>query len=143
MQCTIDSDDLLAPGASWGEIDYGTIDTPHHRGAVEWILDNGATMDGVAVWFEAHVGGGYGFSTVPGGSGATTYSHLYLPFSAPVSIPAGGSVALNIAAHFVGGDYVWAWSAQVRSRDGGESSMIAQNSVAERVLDPAAFGMAL
>ena len=66
-----------------------------------------------------------------------------LPFSAPVSIPAGGSVALNIAAHFVGGDYVWAWTARVCSTNGSESSVITQNSVAERVLDPAAFGMAL
>lgn len=142
FQCTLESGDLLAPGSSWGEIDYGTIETPHHRGAVEWIPDNALTMDGVAVWFEAHVGGGYSFSTVPGG-GATTYSHLFLPFTAPVSIPAGGSLAVNIAAHFVGGHYVWAWSARVRSSDGSESSMIAQNSVPECVLDPAAFGMAL
>jgi hypothetical protein len=142
FQCTVDSRDLLAPGASWGEIDYLTTETPHHRGAAEWVLDGAMVMDGVAVWFEAHVGAGYSFSTVPG-SGATTYSHLYLPFTAPVSIPAGGSVALNIAAHFVGGHYVWAWSARVRSSDGRESWTIAQNSVAERVLDPAAFGMAL
>ena len=99
-------------------------------------------MDGVGVWFEAHVGGGHRFSTAPG-SGATTYSHLYLPFTAPVSVPAAGSVAVNIAAHFVGGEYVWAWSARVRSSDGSESSILAQNSVAERVLDPTAFGMAL
>ena len=142
FQCTLDPGDVLAPGVSWGEIDYGAIETPHHRGGAEWVFDSAATMDGVAIWFEAQVGGGHGFSTMPG-SGATTYSHLYLPFSAPVSIPAGGSVALHIAAHFVGGDYVWAWTARVCSTNGSESSVITQNSVAERVLDPAAFGMAL
>ena len=142
FRCTLDPGDLLAAGQSWGEIDYEAIETPHHRGAALWVLDTDMTMDGVAVWFDAHLGGGYGFSTMPGG-GATTYSHLYLPFTAPLSIPAGGSVALNIAAHFVGGDYVWAWSARVCCRDGTESSVITQNSVAERVLDPAAFGMAL
>jgi protein arginine N-methyltransferase 1 len=138
FQCVVDPDDLLAPGSSWGQIDYTAIESPHHRGSVHWVLDRDATMNGIAVWFEAQLGAGHGFSTAPG-SGTTTYSQLYLPFAAPVTIPAGASVAVDLAVHLVSGDYVWAWTARI-SADAGECSVFTQNSLAERVLDPAAFG---
>jgi protein arginine N-methyltransferase 1 len=138
FQCIVDPDDLLAPGSSWGEIDYTAIDSPHHRGTAGWVLDRDATMNGIAVWFEAQLGAGHGFSTAPG-SGATTYSHLYLPFARPVTIPAGAALSVDLAVHLVSGDYVWAWTARI-SGAAGECTAITQNSLAERVLDPAAFG---
>lgn len=142
FQCAIAPDELLAPGMPWGEIDYAVVETPHHRGTARWNFGDPATMNGIAIWFETRVGGGYGFSTMPG-SGATTYSHLYLPLATPLAIPRGGSVALNVAVHLVDGDYVWAWTARVCSPDGVECAVMTQNSIAARVLDPAAFGMGL
>jgi hypothetical protein len=138
FQCAIDSDDLLSPGMSWGEIDYASIETPHHHGAAQWVLDQDVTMSGVAVWFEAHVGAGCCFSTAPG-RGDTTYSQLYLPLRAAVPIAAKDSLILDLAAHLVSGHYVWEWTARVCPADGGECSVFAQNSIAERVVDPAAF----
>jgi type I protein arginine methyltransferase len=142
FQCAIDSGDLLAPGVSWGAIDYETIETPHHRGTAAWMLQRGADVNGVAVWFEAQLGAGHAFSTAPG-RGTTTYSNLYLPFAVPVPVPAGGALLLDLAVRLVSGDYVWSWMARVSGADGRVCAVVAQNSIAERVVDPAAFGMPL
>jgi hypothetical protein len=141
-QCAIEADDLLAPGKSWGAIDYAVVESPHLRGAVEWVLDREQTLNGIAVWFEADLGAGHRFSTAPA-NGATTYLNLYLPFAVPIPIGAGGTLGLQVEARLVSGHYVWVWTARVSSIHGQPLSTTTQNSLAERVLDPGAFEMTL
>jgi SAM-dependent methyltransferase len=142
FQCAIDSNDLLAPGLSWGEIDYTAVESPHHRGAAEWVVERDVTMDGVAVWFESHLGAGHTLSTAPA-MAETTYSNLYLPFATPVTVAGGATLALELGVRLVAGHYVWIWSARVSPAGGGQPFTITQNSIAERVVDPGAFGKGL
>jgi protein arginine N-methyltransferase 1 len=135
---SIAPDALLAAGASWGAIDYLTIESPSHRGAAEWTLPDGADVEGIAIWFEAELGAGIGFSTAPGGT-RSIYGQTFLPFRSVVRVGAAGVLRAEIAAHFISGDYVWAWTARVRAAGGREVAVVSQNSMPQRVVDPAAF----
>jgi protein arginine N-methyltransferase 1 len=131
-------DALLAAGASWGAIDYQAIESPSHRGAAEWTMPDGADVEGIAIWFDAELGAGIGFSTAPGGS-RNTYGQMFLPFQSVFRVEASSVLRVEIAVHFISGDYVWAWTARVRTPGGREVAVVSQNSMAERVVDPAAF----
>ena len=136
------ADALLADGASWGQIDYLTVESPNHRGAAEWTLTDGADVEGIAIWLEADLGAGERFSTAPGRPG-NTYGQVYLPFRSPVGAEPASVLRLEIAVHLVLGEYVWVWTASVRAAGGRALAIVSQNSVAERVIDPAAFRNAL
>ena len=138
FSCAIAPDDLLAPGASWGAIDYETIQTTSHSGLAEWRVREKLQVEGLAIWFEADLGGGAGFSTAPGGS-ATTYLHVFLPLSTPVEVESTECIRVEIGARYSAGEYVWTWKVQVRGRDGAARVCHAQNSLAERIVDPAAL----
>ncbi|MEO6238447.1 MAG: class I SAM-dependent methyltransferase, partial [Vicinamibacterales bacterium] len=133
---------LLADGASWGEIDYLTLESPNHRGGAEWTLTNGADVEGIAIWFEADLGAGQRFSAAPGRPGSA-YGQVYLPFKSPVPVEPARVLRLEIAVHLVMGEYVWVWTARVRDPAGHEIRVASQNSIPGRVIDPAAFRKAL
>jgi SAM-dependent methyltransferase len=133
------ADDLLAPGASWLTIDYRTIDATDHGGEASWELDRAATVSGIAVWFDADLGGGFDFSTAPANE-TCPYGQLFLPFRKAVDLAAGDSLRIRIDLHLAGDDYVWVWRAWTRSPGQiDERLVVDQNSLAEIVIDPAAL----
>ena len=139
--CTVDLNDLLVPGASWGAIDYERIDTANHTGGAEWRATETLHVEGLAIWFEADLGAGVGFTTAPGGS-VTTYGQVFLPLREPVRVESAEYLRVELGARCSAGEYFWTWKVQVRGSDGAARICHAQNSLAERVVDPAAFGAA-
>ena len=138
FNCAIASADLLAPAAAWGELDYERLDTTSHTGAAEWCATSPLRAEGLAIWFEADLGGDVRFSTAPDGS-ATTYGQLYLPLRAPLDVDAAECLRVEIGARYSAGEYVWTWQMEVRGSNGVARVCHSQNSLAERVVDPAAF----
>ena len=138
FQCAIASRDLLAPAAAWGDIDYARLDTTSHSGSAEWAVTEPTQVAGLALWFDADLGAGVTMSSAPGGA-AATYSQLYLPLRAPIDIRSGESLRVDLAARYSGGDYVWTRGVHAAGGDGVRRVGSVQNSLAERVLDPATF----
>ena len=136
FRCSIEPGDLLAPGQQWARIDYGTIDTPHVEGSVEWTFRDAACVSGLASWFDTELGPGFGFSSAPGAA-AQAYRQIYLPFRSAVAVAPGDRLRVHLALRLVRRDYVWAWRVHLTPGDGGrEHEVLRQNSLAETVIDP-------
>lgn len=134
MRCEIATGELCAPAASWGLIDYLTIDRPSFSGSCEWRFDGPAEVRGLAAWFEADLGAGYTFSTSPD-AGRSVYSQLYLPFRDTVNLCRGETLQVQLASHLAGEDYVWAWTTRVLDAGGAPRLVVSQNSIAAQVID--------
>ena len=137
MRCAVDPGDLLAEGQEWVRLDYPELNGLDHQGCARWHLADGAVIDGLALWFESDLGGGIGLSAAPGTS--TAYRQMYIPLREQVTIPAGGQLRLDLAVRAAGEEYVWTWRGWIAEGRGGERLVFDQNSLAERVLDPAAL----
>lgn len=140
VRCPVAAEDLLAPGVPWLDLEYRTVEAADHAGSAQWRLDSDARVDGLACWFETDVGAGFHFSTHPGGD-VHTYRQLYIPFRSAIAVAAGESMLVRLGARQVAESYVWDWRVSLRRADDPEPrEVLAQNSLAELVLDPAAFG---
>ena len=137
VRCTVRAGDLLAGGVPWATIDYAVVERTGVAGAVCWMFDRPADVEGLALWFETDLGGGCGFSTKPGGE-VTAYRQMFIPFRQPVHLESG-TFRVEVSVHQAGDNNVWAWRGWRAGRGGSEELVVDQNSLAEIVLDPAAF----
>jgi SAM-dependent methyltransferase len=135
IRCAMAPADLLAPGQPWARIDYGTIDSAHVTGSVEWTFPEAACVSGLASWFDTDLGGGFGFSSAPGAE-AQAYKQIYIPFRSLVSVRPGERFRVHLALRLVMQEYVWAWRACLIGDEGREREVLSQNSLAEIVIDP-------
>ncbi|MDX1644614.1 MAG: 50S ribosomal protein L11 methyltransferase, partial [Thermoanaerobaculia bacterium] len=106
---------LLGRPAEVARLDYATVDSSDMAGSVELAIERSATAHGLAVWFDCEVHDDLGFSNRPGNE--LVYKQVLFPWSEPVALEAGDRVAVDLAADFVNGEYVWRWSSRVE-RDG-------------------------
>ena len=139
MSCTIAPDDLAAPGQCWAVVDYETVKSSDASGSALWQIDRAATIHGLAVWFEADLGHGIGFTSGPGGT-VSTYRQLFIPFCRPVEVESGDGFRVELSTRQVRGDYLWSWRAWRRhSVSTIDDLVVDQNSLAEIVLHPGAL----
>lgn len=104
---------LLSAPRAWATIDY-LVRTPPDTdvcGTVECAVTRPGTAHGLAVWFEADLAEGVGFSTGP--DHATVYQTALFPWPEPVELAAGDGVRGTVEARMAGDDYLWSWSAVV------------------------------
>jgi type I protein arginine methyltransferase len=105
----LEEEALLAEPRAWLTLDYNTIEQPDVGGTVEWTITRTGTANGFAVWFDATLVDGVGFSNRPGAPGLI-YQQAFFPLERPVDVMRGDTVALSLTASFVGDEYVWRWS---------------------------------
>jgi len=99
---------LLAPPAQWGAIEFATVTSTDVAGQAEWTLDRAGIVEGIGVWFDTDLGFGCSFSNAPG-LPKTAYSRGFLPFPRAIGVRAGDRMRVEIRAALVEGDYVLAW----------------------------------
>ena len=135
-RCTIHADDLIAPGHAWARIGYATVETPDARGEAEWTFSAAVSVAGLAIWFDAELASGIGFSSAPGAA-TRVYNQVFLPLSAALQVGPGDKLRAELAVRLVLNEYVWAWTVRVLAPDGAERQVLRQNSIADAVIDPA------
>jgi len=139
LRCTIAPGDLISDGQCWVAVDYRSVTSTDATGSLAWRLERGHTLDGFAVWFEADLAEGIGFSTRPGGA-VSAYKQMFIPLRRPVAIGDGDRLRLELTARQVRESYVWSWRAWLSAEGSELEALVAdQNSLAEVVLDPAAI----
>ncbi|MHB0962463.1 MAG: 50S ribosomal protein L11 methyltransferase [Gemmatimonadaceae bacterium] len=106
------SDELLLPGAPLGMVDLATVTDPGFDGTARWTPTDALTADGFALWFDAELAEGEGFSTRPGPE-QTIHGCLYLPLREPLTVPAGAELALRFCGVQVSREYTWTWECTV------------------------------
>lgn len=134
-RCTIQPEDLVAPGRVWARVEYAAIQSPDVQGHAEWAFDSSDTIAGLAVWFDTELAEGIAFSSGPG-SRTRVYNQLFLPLSAPVPVEPGDRLCVALAVRLVLNEYIWAWAVRVHDARGAERQVLRQNSIADAVIDP-------
>jgi protein arginine N-methyltransferase 1 len=108
-QCRLGRAHLLGPARPWAELDYRVITEPDVAGSLALPVARPGTAHGFALWFDAELGDGIGYSNAPG-EPALVYGQYFFPFEEPLPVRDGEVVTVDLAARLVGGDYVWRWN---------------------------------
>lgn len=109
---TADEIDVLTAPARWATIDYLRLESAAIDGTIAWRVPRPSTAHGVALWFEADLGAGIGYTSAPG-SGDRLYGLALLPWPEPVALETGTGVEMRLRADLVGGAYVWTWKTAI------------------------------
>lgn len=99
---------LLAEPVCWTIIDYYNVDRVDVQAEISWRVERNGTAHGIAVWFDADLVDGIGFSNHPA-EPEQIYGNGFFPFSEPVEVLEGERVTVRLAANMVAQDYVWRW----------------------------------
>ncbi len=107
--------DCLSLPARWARIHYPTLNSPHVRGTASLEITRDGEAQGLVIWFDAELFGGYRFSSAPG-SPCDIYGNLFLPWPKMVPLRKGDRVSVRLDAVLSQSNYVWNW-ATVVTRD--------------------------
>ena len=99
---------ILTEPVCWSTIDYREVDSPDVTAEISWRALRDGTAHGVAVWFDADLVNGIGFSNHPGAP-ELIYGNGFFPFSQPVEVLENDRINFRIEAKMVVDDYVWRW----------------------------------
>ena len=105
----IKADSFLTEAVCWAMLDYRGVTDPGVRADVSWRAARPGIAHGIAVWFDAELADGIGFTNHPAAP-ELVYGNGFLPFSQPVRISEGESISVRLSADQVQNDYVWSWT---------------------------------
>jgi protein arginine N-methyltransferase 1 len=107
---------LLTRPAPWATIDYRTASGPDVGGTAALTVTRNGTADGVAVWFDATLVEGVGFSNAPD-QPEIIYGSAFFPWPEAVDLRETDTVRVRFEARHVGDDYVWRWDSEITAAD--------------------------
>jgi type I protein arginine methyltransferase len=125
---------LLAQPQVLATLDYRTLTSSSVDATLSWTVERESSGHGLAVWFDARLLDGIGFSTAPHAP-LTIYSQGYFPWLRPVALRPGDRVSARMTAHLVSNEYVWGWETRVEGRD-GSMEHFKQSTMLARMLSP-------
>jgi type I protein arginine methyltransferase len=111
--------DLMTEPRAWATIDYRTLSSADVVGTASFVALRAGTAHGIAVWFDAELADGVGFSNAPG-EPDLIWGMAFFPWPQPVLLKQGDAVCLRMRATYVGHNYVWRWDTEVRGSDDSE-----------------------
>ncbi len=104
---------LLADPQRWARIDYRKVTESRVEGRVRFRAARRGVGHGLALWFDADLAPGVGFSSAPG-QPALIYGQGFFPWPEPVPLGKGDVVDVRLRADLVGEDYVWTWESSIK-----------------------------
>jgi len=120
------AEDLATAPRQWAVLDYRALTASDaFTGEVAWSVDEPATACGVALWTDAELLDGVGFSNAPGPR-AAIHGQMLLPWTRPVALAKGEQVKVSLTANATPRGYLWAWSTQVAGADGAVREQFTQ-----------------
>ena len=102
------AEELLTEPVCWARLDYREVETADVCAEISWRVERTATAHGIAVWFDADLAEGIGFTNRPGAA-ELVYGQAFFPFPRPVGVSEGERVSVRLRADLVQEDYVWSW----------------------------------
>ncbi len=129
---------LMTQPELWAVLDYTRVEDPDVEGKLTWTVKRDGIGHGIAIWFDADLAEGIGFSNNPN-SPAGIYGSMFLPWQEPVTLVAGQTVQVQLQAKALEDDYFWRWITQIGTP--GQTGKIAiefdQSLLQGAVLSPA------
>jgi ribosomal protein L11 methyltransferase PrmA/PRMT5 arginine-N-methyltransferase len=105
---------LLTSPELWARLDYTQVENPDVERELSCTVKQDGMGHGIAVWFDADLAEGIGFSNCPG-TPATIYSSMFLPWPEPVRLTAGQTVRVHLHAKLMEDDYFWRWVSRIEA----------------------------
>jgi len=96
---------LLAEPEAWATITYGAAPAPVVAGRISTRATRSGNAHAVALWFDATLAPGVGFTNAPGSTAIYGRSLFAFPHAVPVE--AGDLVSLDLVARKTADDYLW------------------------------------
>lgn len=103
---------LLTGAQLWVALDYMRVEDPDMESELTWTVKRDGTGHGIAIWFDADLAEGAGFSNHPESCDGI-YSSIFLPWQEPVHLTAGQTVRVYLQAKLTEGDYFWRWRSRI------------------------------
>jgi ribosomal protein L11 methyltransferase PrmA len=97
--------DVLTTAESWATVDYATYDCSSLEGTVELTATRSGQALALAIWFEATLLDGIGYTAAPGWSLA--YGRCLLPLLEPVNLAHGARAQITVRADARGERFAW------------------------------------
>jgi hypothetical protein len=109
---SVDPDAQVAPAVTIATLDFALpVTVDHLRGQAEWNIAGGTEVDGLAYWFDLHLGAGVTLSNAPGASPAS-WGHCILPIDPPIRFTEPGLLSATAGPEWVNGEPGWfRWTA--------------------------------
>jgi protein arginine N-methyltransferase 1 len=117
----IKPEDLLSLPVCWYELDYRQITETNFSRDISFEITRRGMAHGLAVWFDAELIDGIGFSNAPGGE-ELIYGNAFFPFKEPVEVAVEDQINVRLGAQLIREDYVWRWDTSVSSRNETKTS---------------------
>ncbi len=108
-------DEYLAAPREIVSLDYRVRTCASCSSVVEWTISRAGTAHGIAIWFDAELTGGIGFSNNPAGP-ELLYGTAFFPFRDPLAVTPGDRLSSHLRADVVGDDYVWRWNSSLNGK---------------------------
>ncbi len=111
----IKPEQLLTSPIHWTTLDYYEVTNPDIHAEISWRAARNGTAHGLAVWFDSELVDGVRISNHPAAP-EMIYGTGFFPFSKPVEVLEGESIAVRLAADLVNDGYVWRWDTEVAGK---------------------------
>jgi protein arginine N-methyltransferase 1 len=112
---TIKESDLAAPAVTLATIDYRTTTTDALHGGGSWEAAKDGALAGFAVWFDATIDEGLGYSNAPPVRETSVYGCAYFPVGDAMRLRAGDAIELRMSAVPSADEHLFTWRTTVRS----------------------------
>jgi len=130
---TLGSNQLLAESQSWFTLDYASLKDRNAKGKIDWQIQKHGELHGIAIWFDAELAQGIGFSNHPS-QPPLFHGQGFMPMPSPISVEVGYRVFCEIHAHWLSGEYIWQWKGYVANNTGEVIGRFDQSTFARRLL---------
>ncbi len=97
----------------WTTLDYRSIESPDVTADVSMTTTRAGTAHGLSVWFDATLAPDVGFSS----RSELVYGRFFFPFSQPVVVAPGDTLAVSLRANLIDSGYQWRWNTRVLDQD--------------------------
>ena len=96
---------------------------------------------GPAVWFDAELAPGIGFSNAPG-SRRKLRSRVFFPLEQAVTVAPGDRVPSSFTSNLIDGSYIWGWNSRFHRAGGDEAGpSFRQSSFLAQVMSPQSLSL--
>lgn len=119
------ADAIASSTVSWDHIDYHSTESLKRRtfgGSFEARATHNVDAHGIALWFDAEIAPGLGYSTEPS-SFQPTYGRMVHPFPEPVPLEKGAELLLSVRAYRSSDSWAWEWGVNAPSGTRSLSSL--------------------
>lgn len=108
-------------------LDYRSITQPNVDVAVELVATQAGPVHGLAIWFDAEIAEGLGYSNAPG-QPELVYGQLFLPLSGSPRLDEGERIMARFRGTLLDDHYTWTWDWQIADAQGEPRTALVRQS---------------